>query len=280
MTKERKLMDKSQARVLLLYMLKYLNKICETAEIPCYASGGTCLGAVRHQGFIPWDDDIDYMMPRKYYDLFVETAERILPDVLVLRTRENDPYFCCEYIKLCFKDAEKVYSELSIDVFFLDETNPERKWFRAYQNFWLIQLYYIKLYKVSKDRKGDFYKPQNTVKHIWLSIMSHMSYRQIDTWHKKLMTCEKKQTPYWINWGSCYSYKKATYLKSALGTPQKHQFENTYIYIAEKPEEILEHLYGSNYMMPPPENKRTDHGVEEMNSPWIDMDMIRREVNL
>lgn len=260
------LMEKEKARILLLHLLGQLNTICEKAGIPYYASGGTCLGAVRHQGFIPWDDDIDVMMPRSYYKAFVEACERYLKAPVVIRTRENDPYFCCEYIKLCFQDDVYGYSDLSIDVFFLDETNPQRTFFRAWQHFLLRQLYCIKTYKVGRIGKGKSYHPHHFFRRMWLGFWSKLlSLKCIDKWNKAVMLAEKHEGAYWINWGSCYSYKKATYSKKALGTPRKLPFENTYVYVAEHTEEILVHLYGPNYMVPPPPEKRTDHGVREIH---------------
>lgn len=276
-----KMMDKSDVKTLLLYLLKYVNKICEDAGIPYYASAGTCLGAVRHKGLIPWDDDIDIMIPRKYYDIFVEKCSQVLESPVVIRTRENDPTFCCEYIKMCFKDDVLGYSDLSIDVFFLDETNPERKVFRSIQNKILIDLYFIKKYKLSKTKLAEAYVPNNILKRIYISALSFfLSFKNIEKIHKKTMLAEKKAGDYWINWGSCYSYKKATYLKESFGTPQKLEYENAYIYAPEKPDIMLTQLYGKNYMTPPPPEKRTNHGVRKLNCKELDIESIRKEIGL
>ncbi len=281
MQQDKNIMDKSDVRVLLLYLLKFVNQICEDAGIPYYASAGTCLGAVRHKGLIPWDDDIDIMIPRKYYDLFVEKCSQYLKSPVVIRTRENDPSFCCEYIKMCFKDDVLGYSDLSIDVFFLDETNPKRKAFRSLQNRILLDMYFTKRYKVSKTKKGDSYIPQNPLKRIYVSILgSLLSFNAIEKLMQKTMAAEKNEGEYWINWGSCYSYKKATYLKQSFGTPKKMEYENTFIYVPENPDVMLTQLYGKNYMVPPPPEKRTNHGVRKLNCKELDIDAIRKEMNL
>ena len=276
--KNNNLIDKTEAKYLLLYLLKQFKMVCQKAGITYYTSGGTCLGAVRHKGIIPWDDDIDVMMPRKYYDRFVEACGEILPDTVVIRTRENDPYFCGEYIKLCYRDDVKTFSDLSIDVFFLDDTNPQRKIFRAIQNRLLLDLYFIKTYKVSRMGKGPYYVPRNIFRRCQVALFGCMSIRFIDKIHKRIMTAEKAETAYWVNWGACYSYKKATYNKAALGVPKEVPFENTTISLAADPEEILLHLYGPSYMTPPPPEKRTDHGVAPFKCAALDMDKIKQEI--
>ena len=63
-----------------LGIFKEIAALCERHNIPYYAMAGTALGAVRHKGFIPWDDDMDLGIPRPYYEKFAEAAKKELPE--------------------------------------------------------------------------------------------------------------------------------------------------------------------------------------------------------
>ena len=60
-----------------LELLFYFDSFCKEHHLRYFLSGGTLLGAIRHQGFIPWDDDVDVMMPRKDYEKFISLSEEI-----------------------------------------------------------------------------------------------------------------------------------------------------------------------------------------------------------
>ena len=74
-----------------LDILRHVARICERHCIPYWLDSGTLLGAVRHDGFIPWDDDIDICMPREELPRFIEVAQRELPEHLFVQAPATDP---------------------------------------------------------------------------------------------------------------------------------------------------------------------------------------------
>ncbi len=74
----------------LLEMLKKIDRICQDNSIPYWLNGGSALGAVRHHGFIPWDDDADIAMMREDYERFIEVMKEQCPEEFVFQCFDTD----------------------------------------------------------------------------------------------------------------------------------------------------------------------------------------------
>lgn len=89
----------------MLRMLKIIDYICRKHDLRYWLCSGTLLGAVRHQGFIPWDDDLDICMLREDYNRFIQIAPLEFPTDIFLQTQETDPSY--DYLPLPCKVRDK-----------------------------------------------------------------------------------------------------------------------------------------------------------------------------
>lgn len=111
-------------------------KVCEKYNLTYFMLGGTGIGVVRHQGFIPWDDDIDVAMPREDYDRFMEVMESELGDKYKILTPLVDKNYACNVTHLQKKGTKFVpYTSrkmkcdlcIDIDIFPLDHMPDDPK---------------------------------------------------------------------------------------------------------------------------------------------------------
>lgn len=91
-------MNDLQRRILNIF--KAVTEMCAANGITYFAVGGTALGAVRHKGFIPWDDDLDIAVPIEQYDRFIETARRELPPQFIVMTPDDMVHYASTFIKV------------------------------------------------------------------------------------------------------------------------------------------------------------------------------------
>lgn len=90
-------------------LLKEFDRICRELELPYFLVCGSALGAVKYQGFIPWDDDVDVAMYRQDYETFIRNAPAMLPEGLFLQNHHTEPRFPQLYSKL--RDSNTTYIE-------------------------------------------------------------------------------------------------------------------------------------------------------------------------
>ena len=104
----------------LLEILKYIDKICKKNKLRYYLIYGSCIGAIRHNGFIPWDDDLDIAMPLEDYEKFCSILKGSKNKKYFLQTRETDKNYYLEDKNFLNIDYDYIYSvmekEENIDI--------------------------------------------------------------------------------------------------------------------------------------------------------------------
>ena len=99
-------MNELQKRLLLL--LKEIDEICKKNNITYYIDGGSAIGAIRHHGFIPWDDDIDIVMTRNNYNKFVQIIDKEIKPNRKFESFENNQKYTMLYARYCDKTTTSI----------------------------------------------------------------------------------------------------------------------------------------------------------------------------
>jgi lipopolysaccharide cholinephosphotransferase len=250
-----------------LEILKEVLKICRKADIDCFLWGGTAIGAERHGGFIPWDDDVDVIMLRDDYDKFLETAPKLLPKNLFLQNHNTDRNYPGYFTKIRKNDTiflekyamhKKMHHGIFIDVFVLDavpENIRERRLFFI-KNRFLVQLY------LAKHLTASFTANVNPLKifirkllhFVLIPISADFLYRKLDKHVRKYHASRSNylhqsgrdhKTPY-------------IYTKSEFSDKRKITFESVEAYVPVGNHDVLTYRYG-DYMKIPPVEARYNH---------------------
>lgn len=245
----------------ILNILVTVDKVCRENGIRYWLSDGTMLGAVRHGGFIPWDDDADIAMPRPDYERFVKHADEWLPKPFELQTFEKDENCTSEFLKVI--DGSTTLIErwslnqvggVYIDVCPIDGI-PAPKWRRKLR----INLYHMLkswVYLRSRDpyKRGHGYTS-------WLPRLLQATVKNItlQRWKKRVQTVYDYETAPLV--ADYDSGDRSTMPREVMGTPTPILFEGRELLGVEHPDTCLTCLYG-DYMTLPPEDKRHIHGFD------------------
>ena len=243
-----------------LVILKEIMRICKEYKITYYMGEGSLLGAIRHQGFIPWDDDIDVIMPRKDYELFLKIAPQVISKKFEIQHSTTIDNYWSPFIKVRYLDnsfyRQKHIAHLTdhngplIDIFPLDNV-PKKDSFGQ-----KIQALTIKLNRGMLSYKLKIRIPKKWKGYIVKFLSNFVSVKHI---HKVLAKTFIKyncsDNPYIVNLGSYYSYDKQTHPKEWYGKPRMVKFENLTVPVPCEAEKILTCIYG-DYMKLPPRSKR------------------------
>ena len=255
----------SKLRSVMIEILDEFIRICDENKLSYFLHAGTLLGAVRHKGFIPWDDDIDVAMPREDYEKFLDIYYKLEnTDYYVLsdRSPENTSYYYTPFAKLCKKGtvfADSIrepdeYSGIYIDIFPFDKCLL----FLAPLQTKLIN--YVLLFS---KFKSQMYMPQKKYKIIIGRILFFfISKHFIITFYRKLfLLFNNYKTRYISFFSGFYGYKRESHKYRTVFPLSKIEFEGKYYCAPCNYDLFLKEMYG-NYMELPPVEQRVTHNPE------------------
>lgn len=242
----------------ILYIMKYIDRICRKNDIVYFIMGGTALGAVRHGGFIPWDDDLDIFMTPDQYEKFKKVFSKKNNTEFVLQEWKTTPNYV-EYAKVrmngttfieeSFKDWKDLHQGIYVDIMILHKV-PKNQFI---QKLVYVESKFVTLYALSQRN----WKPKNSLQKLILAglkllpckKLSKVCYKRIykyDRLTKNFMYC------YWI---TPAKFKSGIFEKSFFSNPVDVPFEDTVLLGSKRIKEYLSYRYG-NYMKLPSEEQR------------------------
>lgn len=261
--------DEEKYKTHLFHILKYFISFCEQHNLIYCCATGTMLGAVRHHGIIPWDDDIDVFMPRKDYEQLLTIASNMEGDGFKVISAKNSPSFAT-FAKIYCRDTTLweiesipfVYG-VYIDIFPLDETSISKAEFinkyRYFRN--LFRKYQLSQMRCSlkriiahikeKDKKMAIKELFSIMFPTWLA----------DYYRKKIIRFEADRSlergDHLVSYYGDYwdrEYFDKQWFESYIDMP----FSDFTVKVPSGYHEYLTNVYG-DYMQFPPVDKRVSH---------------------
>ena len=255
-------------------ILREFAAVCEKLNLKYYLLGGTLLGAVRHKGFIPWDDDIDVGMPREDYEIFLKRAAEYLPSNLFVQSMESDPGYVNCFAKIRNSDTTfmesssakmNIHHGVFIDIFPLDyyPENALRQWITDTRKKWYAR------------RVGcEFSLPEDVlwvrkIKRFILQVMFPSLNAVLSK--RERMYRSVPQSGLIANYGGAWG-KREIVPAEWYGEGVTVEFEGMQVMAPAEYDKWLTQVYG-DYMQLPPVEKRVGHhyvDVIDLEKPYTE----------
>lgn len=248
-----------------LEILEEIDRICKNNNIDYFISGGTLLGAIRHKGFIPWDDDIDIAMTRKNYNKFTAACLKELNNKYIIDNYRTNKKCCLSYTKIKKKNTMFVehknknnYSEkdgIWVDVFPLDAVKKKMSKFHKFQKRLFDYLYTL----ITIKNGSNYYQNSDTKKKIYGIILKIVPVKfMVLLLEKVIGFYDEDKVNYLCSFSTVYDIEKDTFDKRELFPYKKIIFEKQQVMGIEGYDYYLSQMYG-DYMKLPPKEKQVNH---------------------
>ena len=253
-----------------LEILKVLDEICRKHNLRYYVVGGTLIGAVRHKGFIPWDDDIDVSMPRADFDRFMKIAKDELPADFFLQNRKTEKNCYFYYAKLrasgTYFPEDKfehtpIHKGIFIDIFPLDYAPSSS----LLQKLLFKGMSMLTGFICSKEKTTEFlYKNMSLPFIVSMRLLQCILPKFFLLWLRNMLgkfsnlVSDKK---YVASLSGFHGYPQEVAPMDYWGDGVDIEFEGYTVKAPSKYHELLTHMFG-DYMTLPPEEDRINHNID------------------
>jgi lipopolysaccharide cholinephosphotransferase len=243
----------------ILDTMKYIDKLCRENGIVYYIMGGTALGAVRHGGFIPWDDDLDIFMTPEEYEKFKAVFEKGNSDSFILQEWRTTPDYL-EYAKVRmngttfieenFKDRKDMHHGIYVDIMILHKV-PESKFI---QTLVYYKSKYVTLYALSQRN----WKPKNRAQAFVLNFLKVLPNKWLaKQCYKHIYKYDTKENDYkYCYWITPAKFRNGLFDRNFFEKPVDIDFEDTKLLGSKKIKEYLEYRYGDYMKLPSEEQQK------------------------
>lgn len=268
-----------QLQETMLNILIEFDSACRKMGLKYTLSGGTLLGAVRHGGFIPWDDDIDVAMLREDYEIFLHQGQKYLPDHLFIQHYETDPNYPHNFIKLIDTRTtlvEYVTSNVDmkkcvfIDIFPIDRI-PRSRFLRFIDRQLLAFSYFTRKSLTLKYRQPGTPAVQRIMAALLYPLALIIGNQRLNRWETAVKTKYNNRS----NCEYTYADNSILYarkLEDSMIMPihlfyelEEIDFEGHSFMAIKNRDLYLRKVYGDHYMELPPEEDRVfKHVFTEM----------------
>lgn len=282
--------EREDLREVLIAIYKDIQCVCDKHGLDLMLAYGSVLGAVRHKGFIPWDDDLDLCLFRKDYELFLNVFEQELGDRYVLAAPNSKFRAKCPFCKVLKKGtvmleitdiASPYFDGIYVDIFPI-EALPDKSWMRKLAKLYACMLIYIgtsvslfqfrnPVYRkfISKSRAGRINYKLRIVIGALFSFRSHSRWCDL---FDKFVSSFPDRGLYHTPSGN-YDWKG---LSKDIFLPVKEEiFEGMGVTLPHKSHIYLKHLYGE-YMEIPPVEQRERHYFVKFNANNLEVENSSR----
>lgn len=262
-----KKIELNEQKKIMIELLEYFDRICRENNIKYSLIGGSLIGAIRHKGIIPWDDDIDVILSKSEYLKLIQILENMNDSRYKLLTINNCRGYNFPFPKLVDKRTFVVEPRLLnqikeygifIDIFSYSNTSNSEK--IRIKDFKKIKLLNSMMSRTKLDFKNDGFK-QNFLRLNKNILSKIIGYRNIIKFLNNIYNkYNNVDTDYVVSNWPVYNINKEVQKSKNIIEYTDVEFENMKIMIFKNYDEILRTTFG-NYMQLPPENQRKAHGL-------------------